>query len=53
MLISFYLFVLYILWTVGVIPFKVLPTLINVDVDVDRIGLTLPSLACLTKLLTE
>ena len=40
MLISFYLFIylffiLYILLTVGVIPFKVLPFLINVDVDVD------------------
>ena len=40
MLISLYLFIylsvpLYILLTVGVIPFKVLPTLINVDVDVE------------------
>ena len=42
MLISFYLFfylfflILYILLTVGVIAFKVLPTLMNVDVDVDE-----------------
>lgn len=41
MLISFYFFIyffliLYILLTVGVIAFKVLPTLMNVDVDVDE-----------------
>ena len=32
----YYYFILYILLTVGVIPFKVLPTLINVDVNVDE-----------------
>ena len=35
LLIIYLFFILYILLTVGVIPFKVLPTLINVDVDVD------------------
>ena len=36
MFISFYVFIyfiLYMLLTIGVIPFEVLPTLINVDVD--------------------
>ena len=32
-IIIYLFFILYILLTVGVIPFKVLPTLINVDVD--------------------
>ena len=36
-LVYFFLNILYILLTVGVIPFKVLSTLINVNLDVDAI----------------